>query len=130
MIRQSWRTQLKAATEERDVLLVVRHFLAEWSKAEIAALPAGAWPARIATRQDLLSHAVVLAEIHGRFDGAAGGLPGLQEMLLFFTHASVRIAKLAVLADDPPPPKRSRPRVRLPGKAVRKRRNGHASRGR
>jgi hypothetical protein len=126
VIRQSWRTQLKAAADERDVLSVVRQFLAEWSKAEVAALPAGAWPSRIATREDVLSHAVTLAEIHGAFDGAAGGLPGLQELLLFFTHAAVRIAKIAAPAVDPPAPKRPHGR----GRTSRKRRNGHASRDR
>jgi hypothetical protein len=123
MIRQSWRTQLKAAADERDVLAIVRHFLAEWTKAEIAALPAGAWPGRISSREDVLSHAVTLAEIHGRFDGAAGGLPGLQELLLFFTHAAVRIAKIGAPVVDPPAPKRRRGN----GRTFRKRRNGGAA---
>jgi hypothetical protein len=125
MIRKSWRTQLKAAADERDVLAIVGHFLAEWSNAEIAALPEGAWPGRICTREDVLSHAVTLAEIHARFDGAAAELPGLQELLLFFTHAAVRIAKIATPAVDPPPLKRPRGR-----RSSRKRRNGHAARGR
>jgi hypothetical protein len=129
MIRQSWRTQLKAAAEERDVLAIVRHFLAEWTKGEIAALPAGAWPSRISSREDVLSHAVTLAELHGRFDGAAGGLPGLQELLLFFTHAAVRIAKIAAPALDPPDPPAPK-RRRRNGRTSRKRRNGHAARGR
>ena len=111
MIRHSWRTQLKSATTEREVLSVARAFLAEWPKAEIDSLPVRAWPARVATRDDLLSHAVTLAQLHARFDGAAASLPGLQELLLFFTHAAVRIAKLsaAAQAHDCPARPRTRP---------------------
>ena len=111
MVRQSWRTQLKSAADERDVLAIVRTFLGEWSKAEIDALPCGAWPSRIGNRADLLSHSVVLAGLHARFRGPGTALPGLQELLLFFTHAAVRIAKIEAAAQGADcPPRRAPPR--------------------
>jgi len=102
MVRRSWRTELKSATTAKDVLGLVARFQAEWPADETARLPRGTWPSRIATRADLLSHASVLGGLHAHFEGPAAALPGLQEMLLFFTHAAVRIAQLgdgAALSD-------------------------------
>lgn len=93
MIRRSWRTGLKSATTAKDVLRLVARFQAEWPADEMARLPPGTWPSRIATRADLLSHAAVLGGLHAHFEGPAAALAGLQEMLLFFTHAAVRIAQ-------------------------------------
>jgi hypothetical protein len=105
MVRQSWRTELKAAQSERDALGVVRAWLGEWSQGEIAALPPHAWPGRIDDRADVLAHAAVLAGLHACFEGNGGELRGVQELLLFFTHAAVRIARIASEepAADPPP---------------------------
>lgn len=108
MIRQSWRTRLKAALEGKDVLAIVRDFLSEWPKDEIAALPPGAWPAAIGDRADLLGHAAKLAGLHARFERDGPALRALQEMLLFFTHAAVRMAKLDSMTEaaDADPPRR------------------------
>src|SRR5690242_10320785 len=95
VIRRSWRTALKNASTEKDVLAVVAGFLSEWSPMEIALLPAGAWPARIASRRDLLAHAAALAPLHARFEDHWEALRGLQELLLFMTHAAVAIARIA-----------------------------------
>ena len=126
MVRQSWRTELKRAASEKDALGVVRAWLAEWSQGEIAALPPHAWPGRIRDRGDVLAHAATLAGLHARFDGNAGELPGLQELLLFFTHAAVRIARIAAeaAAADPPPRVRS-PRTR--GRPGRRRNSARPS---
>jgi hypothetical protein len=94
MVRRSWRTELKSATTQKDVLGVVMRFQAEWPAAEIAQLPRGTWPSRAVTRADVLSHAAVLGALHSHFEGPAAALPGLQEMLLFFTHAAVRLVQL------------------------------------
>lgn len=87
---------------------MVRGYLAEWSQGEVAQLPPGAWPARISGRADILAHAALLAGVHARFDGSASALPGLQEMLLFFTHAAVRTAKLGSAAEAADPPRNGR----------------------
>ena len=94
MVRRSWRTALKSASTQGEALAVVAHFLGEWTAPEIDRLPPGAWPSRLTTRADVLSHAAVLAGLHSRFAGPAAALLGLQEMLLFFTHAAVRIAQV------------------------------------
>ncbi|HEX6632787.1 MAG TPA: hypothetical protein VF038_02400 [Usitatibacter sp.] len=103
MIRRSWRTQLKASTSQEAVLTVVSRYLDEWRPEEISALPHGAWPASLRTRADVLAHALKLNTMHASFDGDPRGLAGLQELLLFFTHASVRCNQLAPAGVPPHP---------------------------
>lgn len=97
MIRRSWRTQLKASTTQEAVLTVVSQYLEEWRPEEIAALPSGAWPGTLRTKADVLAHALKLGTMHAGFTGEHRALAGLQELLLFFTHASVRSNQLAAL---------------------------------
>ena len=98
MIRRSWRTQLKASTTQQAVLTVVSQFLDEWSANEVAALPPEAWPPPLSSRNDVVQHALRLSRIHADLSGSSRGLPGVQELLLFFTHASVRLSHLAAFA--------------------------------
>ena len=100
MVRHSWRTHLKAAADERAVVDVVARYLAEWKPAEVEALPDGAWPTRLPTPRAVIEHAVQLARLHAAHDVARGGLAYLQEMLLFFTHASVAITRLAAVRGE------------------------------
>jgi hypothetical protein len=95
-VRHSWRTHLKSSLDEREVVALVTRYLAEWKRAEIQALPPGAWPPSIATPRAVIEHAVELARAHAAHDAnAATGLAQLQELLLFFTHAAVTITRLA-----------------------------------
>ena len=100
MIRRSWRTHLKASTTQEAVLTVVSQYLEEWKREEIAALPPGAWPGTLRTKADVLAHAVKLGTMHAAFAGEHRSLAGLQELLLFFTHASVRSNQLAALLSE------------------------------
>ncbi len=117
MIRRSWRTQLKATGTQEAVLTVVSQYLDEWRPDEISALPRGAWPGRLRSKSDVLAHALKLNTMHAGFDGDAAALAGLQELLLFFTHASVRSNQLAAIADEARPvsePPLARPLHRKP----------------
>ena len=98
MIRRSWRTHLKASTSQEAVLTVVSQYLDEWKTEEVATLPRGAWPGTLRSRSDVLAHALKLGNLHAGFAGSPGALAGVQELLLFFTHASVRCNQLAALA--------------------------------
>ncbi len=124
MVRHSWRTELKAATAESDVLAVVQRYLHEWSEAEIAALPSGAWPRPPRSRRELLAHGMKLAELHAEYAGTSPALRLLQELLLFLTHAGVRISQLAALEarDDCPghPPRTPKKAPTRPGRTARR----------
>ena len=100
MLRHSWRTQLKAAASAADVLSVVQRYLAEWKPEEIESLPAGAWPADVKSPSAVVGHSVTLGRLHAEFQGEPTALQPLQELLLFFTHAAVRMARVAAL-DSP-----------------------------
>ena len=104
MIRRSWRTQLKAATTQQAVLTVLSQFLDEWSPNEVAALPQEAWPPPLASRNDVAQHALRLSRMHADLNSSSRGLAGVQELLLFFTHASVRLSHLAAFAQMQEPP--------------------------
>jgi hypothetical protein len=100
VIRRSWRTQLKASTSQEAVLTVVSQYLEEWKPEELAVLPRGAWPGTLRTKSDVLAHALKLGTMHAGFTGEHRALAGLQELLLFFTHASVRSNQLAALLGE------------------------------
>lgn len=111
MIRRSWRTHLKGTTSQEAVLTVVSQYLDEWKTEEVAGLPRGAWPGPLRSRADVLAHALKLGNMHAGFTGTGPALTGLQELLLFFTHASVRCNQLAALAESDPG---SAPKTGLP----------------
>ena len=98
MIRSKWRTLLKGATTETEVLVLVRAFAGKWSADEIAAIPREVWPARIVTPRDVTDSAARLALAHADFAGSERSLVLLQELLLFMTQAAVRIKHLGRLA--------------------------------
>ncbi len=94
MIRHRWRTAFKKAGSEDEALEIVRQYLAEWSPEEIGALPAAAVPPQIDNAKDVTDCTFRLGQIHAHFTGDGRALALLQEMLLFFTHASVRLTQL------------------------------------
>lgn len=57
---------------------------------------------RVAVEVGLLEHALKLHTTHAGFVGEPTALAGLQELLLFFTHAAVCVAKLAPSARPGP----------------------------
>lgn len=102
MIRHRWRTHLKSASTEEAVVGLVGDYLREWDREEIESLPPSSWPATIRNRADIMSWMFRIGEIHGKFRGPAAALMRLQELLLFFTHAAVRVTQIAAAADHPP----------------------------
>ena len=94
MVRHSWRTQLKGADSVEAVLAVVTQYLGEWRPEEVSSLPKGCWPSSLSSRKDVIDCAFRLSELHANFDGSGASLARLQELLLFFTHVSVRITQV------------------------------------
>jgi hypothetical protein len=102
VIRHRWRTHLKNASTQEAVVGLVRDYLEEWEPAEIESLPPGCWPGPIRERSDIMACMFRIGEIHSHFRGSAAALLRLQELLLFFTHAAVRVTQIAAAADHPP----------------------------
>ncbi|HSN19282.1 MAG TPA: hypothetical protein VLS49_01305 [Usitatibacter sp.] len=100
---------MKSATTEEGVVALVRDYLGEWDREEIASLPPSTWPAEIRDRADIMSWMFRIGEIHSRFRGPAAALMRLQELLLFFTHAAVRVTQIGA-GGDPAPANEAGPR--------------------
>lgn len=95
-MRHRWRSAIKNALDEKAVLAIVNEYLGEWTWGEMAQLPNAAWPVRIDTAKSLAEWTFRLGELHREFQGRSSEtLARLEELLLLFTHASVRMAQLA-----------------------------------
>jgi hypothetical protein len=99
-VRFRWRTYLRSATTEDAVIDVVRVYLDSWSPDEIARVPAGVWPQSVRTGRELIREALKVGQAHSAFAGTRQGLALLQELLLFLTQASVRVAQLTPLPGE------------------------------
>ena len=100
MTRHRWRTELKACASEVEVLKVVERYLGEWSPEELRQLPAGVAPGTFTSAKAVADYTFGLGRAHAAFDGGSRDLALLQEILLFFTQASVRVTQLRM--DEPP----------------------------
>ena len=96
LIRHRWRSHIKGAADEAALLAVTNTYLKEWTWAERLRLPREAWPERVESGKSLSEWTFRLAELHREFqDGPWPMVEGLENLLLFFTHASVRRAQLS-----------------------------------
>jgi len=96
LIRHRWRSHIKNAANEAALLAVTNKYLKEWTWAERLRLPQDAWPGRIESAKSLSEWTFRLAELNREFQDASWPtVEGLQNLLLFFTHASVRMAQLS-----------------------------------
>jgi hypothetical protein len=102
VIRHRWRTYLKNATTEAAVVDIVKDYLREWKPDEIRSLPGAAWPGKIAGRGDIMFWMFRVGEAHAKFRGEAAALTRLQELLLFLTHAAVRVTQIAFHGQEAP----------------------------
>jgi hypothetical protein len=105
-VRFRWRTYLRAAATEQEVVELVRTYLAAWSVEEHSRLPAGAWPESMLTRDDLVRTTLKVGQIHSAFSGTRASLILVQELLLFLTQAAVRATQLAPLPGEGEIPQR------------------------
>lgn len=96
MIRHRWRSHIKNAFDEATLLALVNKYLKEWTWAERHRLPHDAWPGRVDNAKGLSDWTFRLAELHREYRDAPWPMAqGLENLLLFFTYASVRMAQLA-----------------------------------
>lgn len=99
-VRFRWRTYLRSATTEQAVVELVRVYLDSWGPEEVARVPAGAWPAAIASGRDLIHETLKVGQAHSGFTGNRASLALVQELLLFMTQASVRATQLMPLPGE------------------------------
>ena len=94
LLPPDWRSVVRSAATEEELVSITRDYLACWSPEEIARLPAECRPGRVRDGQDIGQWAFELASRH-----LAGGLSPegeamLLKFMLFATEATERLARL------------------------------------
>jgi hypothetical protein len=92
--QEDWRTLIRTATHQDEVIELVRDHLARWSPEEIARLPEDCRPPRIRDAEDISRWAFELASTHCAQRLTADGERVLDSMLEFVTQAAVRLSEL------------------------------------
>ena len=101
-MRSDYHGLLGTAASEQSVVGVVVRYLADWSPAELASIPAGCRPRMVGDAEEIADLAYMLTK--ARIE-SQGSNPLLEEMESFFAHACTRVSELEA------PPRR------LPGKS-------------
>jgi hypothetical protein len=88
-----WFRQIDDANSAREVVAIVRDYLATWTPKDLAKLPSGCRPGRVKSPGDIEQlHACLVEEY--RQDRLAGDeLSALQRLTSFIVRASVRLAQ-------------------------------------
>ena len=89
----NWKKRLDAAISEREILSIVREYVANLSEGDISRLPEPCQPRRFETAEDVRSFTLALSR-HSCFgDGATARL--LARMFEFFANAEGRLMAMA-----------------------------------
>ena len=92
--KEDWRNLIRDASQEEEVIELVRDHMARWSPEEIARLPVDCRPSRIRDAEDISRWAFELASTHCAQTLASDDEALLDRMLEFVTHAAVRLSEL------------------------------------
>jgi hypothetical protein len=89
-----WQRQLEIAAAERDIIDIVRRYLASLPEAEVLALPPDCRPVLPSTPEEIATWAVHLVTAEMK---RTGGDPGdlLHQLAVVFSGANTRFAQLA-----------------------------------
>jgi hypothetical protein len=87
-----WLSLILASSSEEEVASSARDYIATWSPEEIAQLPKHCRPWRIRDGEDISTYAFQLTRAHCAGENEDESL--LEKMMVFFTHASTRIAQI------------------------------------
>ena len=89
-----WRSLIREAQHEEDVIQLVRDHMARWSPEELARLPEECRPARIRDADDISQWAYVLASCHCAGTGPEYDDSLVDRMLEFVTQAALRVSEI------------------------------------
>jgi hypothetical protein len=92
--QEDWRNLIRTASQEEEVIELVRDHIARWSPEEIARLPEDCRPPRIRDAEDISRWAFELASSHCAQVAPSDDEALLDRMLEFVTHAAVRLSEL------------------------------------
>jgi len=93
---------LEQADSEREVVAIVRDYLARIGPAEIATLPEDCWPTKITDREDVGEYALRIARRRALSPQSVSNDALLERLHSLLSHAAARSALLAGRGAKPP----------------------------
>jgi hypothetical protein len=96
MRKDRWRSELDAATSEKDVLNVARDYVAFLARSEVESLPSNFRLGPLETCMDVADLALRLVQASMRFDSESEGLRLVRSMSEFFAAASEKFTELGI----------------------------------
>jgi hypothetical protein len=94
----TWRENLDQAMTEREVLLLVREYIARLDPHELSLLPAQSRPGKFFDADDVAGFTLDLIRSH--LADVEASPPMAVELMAFFSHASQRLSEMAGSAND------------------------------
>lgn len=98
MRKARWREELDAAATEKDVINVVRDYVALLSRGDLSAMPEASRPGVIATAEEIAEWAVTLVREQLAFAAAGEGAEVMRDMGEFFAAAAAKMTEIRVAA--------------------------------
>ena len=94
----TWRQNLDEATTNREVLVIVREFIARLDPHELGCLPPQSRPGKFFDADDVAGFTLDLVRFHLAHVEASPAMA--IELIAFFSHASQRLSEIAGSAND------------------------------
>ena len=98
MRKARWREELDAAATEKDVINVVRDYVALLSRDDLRAMPEASRPGVIATAEEIAEWAVTLVREQLELAAAGEGAEVMGDMGEFFAAAAAKMTGIRVAA--------------------------------
>jgi hypothetical protein len=96
MRKERWREELAAAATEKDVINVVRDYVALLTSDDVAAMPGGSRPGLIATTEQIAEWAVKLVREQLALVAASEGVEVMRDMCEFFAAAAGKVTQIRI----------------------------------
>jgi hypothetical protein len=98
MRKARWREELDAAASEKDVVNIVRDYVALLSRDDLSAMPEASRPGVIATAEEIAEWAVTLVRERLGLVAGGEGAEVMGDMGEFFAAAASRMIEIRVVA--------------------------------
>ena len=96
MSKERWHEELAAAATEKDVVNVVRDYVALLTSDDVAAMPRESRPGLIATAGEIAEWAVKLVREQLALVAASEGVEVMRDMCEFFAAAAAKVTKIRI----------------------------------
>ena len=103
ILSRDWKALLDDARSERDLVTLVRDYLATWTPEEIAALPPDCRPGPMRDAEDITFWAFEYTRRHIASEGDPAMAMPLLKLRTLFGHAAARLSQVTAAAPQGAP---------------------------